>query len=349
MARPLKAAIVSSTKPDSLSVSVWIVTWTSCRSATSRQVSIAFGVVPQSSCSFRPQAPASTCSSSARPTLALPLPMKPRFIGKASAAFSIEWMCHGPGVQVVAKVPVAGPVPPPSIVVTPLASASSICCGQMKWMCESMPPAVTIIPSPAMISVPGPMTMSTPGCTSGLPALPSAGDAAGLDRDVGLDDAPVVEHQRIGDDGVGHLRREALALAHAVADGLAAAELHLLAVAAGAQGVVVLDLDHEAGVGEADAVADGGAEHLGIGAAGSWPSVARVSAWSASGTGRPPPLMSPEGSLRRPSPLLRCGGRPMPEAFARRSPKRRRWRIGRWGAPQRSKGGEPGAAPDRGT
>ena len=108
--------------------------------------------------------------------------MKPRFIGNASAAFSIEWMCHGPGVQVVAKVPVAGPVPPPSMVVTPLASASSICCGQMKWMCESMPPAVTIIPSPAMISVPGPMTMSTPGCTSGLPALPSAGDAPALDR-----------------------------------------------------------------------------------------------------------------------------------------------------------------------
>ena len=28
-------------------------------------------------------------------------------------------MCQGPGVQVVAKVPVAGPVPPPSIEVTP--------------------------------------------------------------------------------------------------------------------------------------------------------------------------------------------------------------------------------------
>ena len=169
--------------------------------------------------------------------------MKPRFIGNASAAFSIEWMCHGPGVHVVAKVPVAGPVPPPSIVVTPLASASSICCGQMKWMCESMPPAVRIMPSPAMISVPGPMTMSTPGCTSGLPALPSAGDAAGLDRDVGLDDAPVVDHERVGDDGVGDLGGEPLALAHAVADRLAAAELHFLAVAAGAQGVVVLDLD----------------------------------------------------------------------------------------------------------
>ena len=67
----------------------------------------------------------------------------------------MRWMCHGPGVQVVAFVPVAGPVPPPIIVVTPDISASSICCGQMKWMCESMPPAVTIMPSPAMTSVPG--------------------------------------------------------------------------------------------------------------------------------------------------------------------------------------------------
>ena len=43
-------------------------------------------------------------------------------------------MCQGPGVQVVAAVPVAGPVPPPSMVVTPEASASSTCCGQMKWI-----------------------------------------------------------------------------------------------------------------------------------------------------------------------------------------------------------------------
>ncbi len=83
-------------------------------------------------------------------------------------------MYHGPGVQVVAYVPVAGPVPPPIMVVTPLLSASSICCGQMKWMCVSTPPAVTIMPSPAMISVPGPMTMVTPGWISGLPALPMA-------------------------------------------------------------------------------------------------------------------------------------------------------------------------------
>ena len=38
-------------------------------------------------------------------------------------------------MQVVAAVPVAGPVPPPIMVVTPDASASSTCCGQMKWIC----------------------------------------------------------------------------------------------------------------------------------------------------------------------------------------------------------------------
>jgi hypothetical protein len=81
-------------------------------------------------------------------------------------------MCQAPGVQVVAAVPVAGPVPPPIIVVTPDISASSICCGQMKWMWLSMPPAVTILPSPAMISVPAPIGIVTLGWMSGFPALP---------------------------------------------------------------------------------------------------------------------------------------------------------------------------------
>ena len=85
-------------------------------------------------------------------------------------------MFQGPGVQVVAQVPVAEPVPPPISVVIPAAMATSICCGQMKWMWVSMPPAVQIMPSPAMTSVPGPMTSrgSTPGWVSGLPALPTA-------------------------------------------------------------------------------------------------------------------------------------------------------------------------------
>ena len=79
-------------------------------------------------------------------------------------------------MQVVALVPVAGPVPPPIIVVMPDEIASAICCGAMKWMCESMPPAVRIRPSPAMISVPAPITSSgsTPSMMSRLPALPMA-------------------------------------------------------------------------------------------------------------------------------------------------------------------------------
>ncbi len=65
MVRPFMAFTVFSTKPLSFSVSVWIITCTSMSSATDRQQSMAAGVVPQSSCSFSAQAPASTCSSSA--------------------------------------------------------------------------------------------------------------------------------------------------------------------------------------------------------------------------------------------------------------------------------------------
>ena len=144
--RPLNALIVSSTKPASLIVSVWIATCTSYRSATLKQVSMAAGVVPQSSCSFSPMAPASTCSFNPSGSDELPLPRKPRLIGKPSAASSMRWMFQGPGVQVVAFVPVAGPVPPPISVVSPLASASVMICGQMKWMCVSIPPAVMIFP-----------------------------------------------------------------------------------------------------------------------------------------------------------------------------------------------------------
>jgi len=88
--RPFMAFTEVSTNPDSLSVSVWIATCTSVSSATARQLSIAAGVVPQSSWSLRPIAPAFTCSRSGAGSAALPLPRKPRFIGKASAAASIE-------------------------------------------------------------------------------------------------------------------------------------------------------------------------------------------------------------------------------------------------------------------
>src|SRR5690606_21316327 len=83
------------------------------------------------------------------------------------------------------------------------------------------------------------------------------------DADVGLDDAPVVEDQRVRDHDVDGFRRRALALAHAVAYDLAAAELDLVAV----DRRITLDLDDERRVAQADAVARRRAEHVGIGAA----------------------------------------------------------------------------------
>ncbi len=99
----------------------------------------------------------------------------------------------------------------------------------------------------------------------GLPALPIAGDPAVLEADIGLDDAPVVDDQRIGDHGVdGAFGPRRLALAHAVADDLAAAELHLLAI----DGEILLHLDEEVGIGKPHLVARGRAVHVGIGGAG---------------------------------------------------------------------------------
>src|ERR1700719_5022580 len=82
-----------------------------------------------------------------------------------------------------------------------------------------------------------------------------------FEADVGFDDAPMVDDQRIGNDGVdragpvGDLR-----LAHAVADHLTAAEFHLFAVNA----KILLDLDDQIGVGKAYAVAGRWAEHVGV-------------------------------------------------------------------------------------
>mmetsp|Transcript_30285 Transcript_30285/g.68413 ORF Transcript_30285/g.68413 Transcript_30285/m.68413 type:complete len:323 (-) Transcript_30285:429-1397(-) len=172
--RPLIAEMESSTYPDSFNVSVWIVIATSCVSAKLRQASMAAGVVPQSSCSLKPAAPASKTSYSPAGSEVFPFAENPKFIGKPSVACSIIFICDGAGVQVVALVPVAGPVPPPYRVVRPDARASSTICGQMKWMCVSMPPAVRMSFSPARASVFTPVTMPgvTPSMTSGLPALP---------------------------------------------------------------------------------------------------------------------------------------------------------------------------------
>ena len=94
--------------------------------------------------------------------------------------------------------------------------------------------------------------------------LADTGDAPVLDADVGLDDAPVVDDQGVGDHRVGHFGREALALAHAIADYLATTKLHLLAI----EGEVLLDLDPQFGIGQPQAVAHRWAEHFRIGLPG---------------------------------------------------------------------------------
>ena len=96
--RPLNAAIVSSTKPDSFSVSVWIATCTSYLVGDARGSCRS----PPASC----PSPRAASGRSRRPRparraapgrLALPLPRKPRFIGNASAACSIAVDVPGPG------------------------------------------------------------------------------------------------------------------------------------------------------------------------------------------------------------------------------------------------------------
>mmetsp|Transcript_21341 Transcript_21341/g.44955 ORF Transcript_21341/g.44955 Transcript_21341/m.44955 type:complete len:235 (+) Transcript_21341:473-1177(+) len=175
MVRPFIAAMLSSTNPLSLSVSVWIVTATSCSSANPRQASMAEGVVPQSSCSLKPAAPASKQSLRTLASEVLPFPLNPKFMGIPSVALSIISNWVGAGVQVVAEVPAEGPVPPPNMVVNPEAMASSNCWGQMKWTWVSMPPAVRMSFSPAITSVVAPTTMfssTTPSIMSGFPAFP---------------------------------------------------------------------------------------------------------------------------------------------------------------------------------
>ena len=65
-----------------------------------------------------------------------------------------------------------------------------------------MPPAVTILPSPAIDLGAGADDDVDAGLDVGIAGLADAGDAAVLEADIGLDDAPVVEDQRVGDDGV---------------------------------------------------------------------------------------------------------------------------------------------------
>jgi hypothetical protein len=195
MVRPAMAASVSSTKPDSFSVSVWMATCTSKRSAT-----------PGSS-----RWPRAWCPS---PRGASARSRRPR---SARAAPADGWRCPCPATRVDRAgvrrfehavdvpgarraggggCPSAGPVPPPSIVVMPLTSrprrllrADNVDVG------VDAPGRGDSMPSPARTSVPGPTIRlgSTPSADVGVARLADAGDAPVLDADIRLEDAPVID------------------------------------------------------------------------------------------------------------------------------------------------------------
>ncbi len=116
-------------------------------------------------------------------------------------------MFSGPGVQVVASVPVAGPVPPPSSVVTPLASASS-------HLLRADEVDVAVDAAGGDDHAFGGDDLGARADDDvharlhvGVAGLADGADALAADADVGLDDAPVVEDQRVGDDQVHRLGR----------------------------------------------------------------------------------------------------------------------------------------------
>ena len=149
-------------------------------------------------------------------------------------------MFHGPGVAVVALVPVAGPVPPPSRVVTPLAIASSTCCGQIMWMWRVDPAGGDDHPLAGDDVRAGADDQARidPVEDVRITRLADPGDPPVLDADIGLDHPPVIDDQGVGDD---EIERVVVAgrLPHPIPDDLATAEGDLVAV----DGEVPFDLD----------------------------------------------------------------------------------------------------------
>ena len=95
----------------------------------------------------------------------------------------------------------------------------------------------------------------------GIAGFADGGDTAVLQANVGFNNAPPIQNQCIGDNGVHHGVVGALALAHAIADDFTAAEFYFVAVV----GVVFLDLYPQFGIAQPHAIAHGGAVHVGVG------------------------------------------------------------------------------------
>src|SRR5262245_5723936 len=96
----------------------------------------------------------------------------------------------------------------------------------------------------------------------GIASLAYCSNTPILNGNIGLRNSPMVENQRVGDDGIDRaLTAGTLRLTHAVADDFPASKLHLFAISR----EVVLHLDGQVGIGEAYLVPDGRTKHLRIG------------------------------------------------------------------------------------
>ena len=133
----------------------------------------------------------------------------------------------------------------------------------MKWICESTPPGTAISPSPGDHLRARTDHDVDAGLHVRITTLADRKNTAVFQPNIGFDDAPVIDDERVRDDGVDGFGVGALALAHAVADHLAAAELHLFAV----DGAIGFDGNEQLRVGEPDAIADGRAVHGRVGRA----------------------------------------------------------------------------------
>ena len=160
-------------------------------------------------------------------------------------------------------------------------------------MCESIPPAVRIRPSPAIASVVTPTTIPgvTPAMTSGLPALPMPAmrpplmPTSALRMPVQSMISALVMTQSSASSS-----DDARGLTHPVAQHFAAAELALIAVHRG----IVFDLGDELGVTETHAIAGRRPEDVGV--------VMPLDAMTHRGTTSPRSLPGVTGPLAHPLP-----------------------------------------------
>jgi hypothetical protein len=201
MVRPFMAATVFSTKPDSFSVSVWIITCTSYSSATERQQSMAPGVVPQSSCSLSAQAPPRSFPPARRAARRCPCRRGRGSPGRrpppaASARYArgraCRWWraCHARAGAAAEHGGHAGMQR-----VLDLLGADEVDVAVEAAGGEDLALAGDGLGAGADDDVDA-------GLGVGVAGLADGGDAAVLEADIGLVDAGPVDDQRVGDDGV---------------------------------------------------------------------------------------------------------------------------------------------------